>query len=170
MRLDMNINSFYAADGVTTFIDRMLAFLNMNDTSRLKIVGVRSGSVIIDTQVIADTSNNANQSQQAASLNSIVDQIKTGVSQGTIGLQQAGLGAVLSTTFTVNVVNTDGTQYSAPSSSSSSFDNKITIIIAVVVSVLGSLLIGVTIFLVVKKLRVRQRIRPDDSDARSELG
>lgn len=43
-RFDMDINQFYADDGVTKFINRMCALLQINDTSRVKVVGVYSGS------------------------------------------------------------------------------------------------------------------------------
>jgi hypothetical protein len=46
-RLDININKFFDNDGITKFIDRVCAFLNINDTSRLKVVGVKEGSTIL---------------------------------------------------------------------------------------------------------------------------
>jgi hypothetical protein len=59
MRLDMEMSAFFSNDGVTQFIDRICAFLNINDTSRLKIVGVRSGSTIIDYQITPDINSTA---------------------------------------------------------------------------------------------------------------
>lgn len=47
----MNINQFFAEDGVTRFINRMAALLQINDTSRIKVVGVYSGSVVIDSLI-----------------------------------------------------------------------------------------------------------------------
>lgn len=46
-RFSMDINDFFNIDGETKFIDRMCALLNVTDTSRLKIVGVFTGSVVI---------------------------------------------------------------------------------------------------------------------------
>lgn len=43
----MDIDDFYDLDGPTEFIDRMCALLGVTDTSRLKIVGIYTGSVII---------------------------------------------------------------------------------------------------------------------------
>lgn len=43
----MNIDDFFRDDGVTKFINRMLALLSINDTSRVKVVGVYTGSVQI---------------------------------------------------------------------------------------------------------------------------
>ncbi len=47
----MNINQFFADDGVTKFINRMAALLQINDTSRIKIVGVYTGSVIVQSLI-----------------------------------------------------------------------------------------------------------------------
>jgi len=41
----MNIDDFYKDDGVTKFINRLCALLQITDTSRVKVVGVWSGSV-----------------------------------------------------------------------------------------------------------------------------
>lgn len=45
----MDINDFFNKDGETRFINRMAALLNIVDFSRIKIVGVYAGSVIITT-------------------------------------------------------------------------------------------------------------------------
>lgn len=44
-KFDMNIDDFYKDDGVTKFINRLCALLQITDTSRVKVVGVWSGSV-----------------------------------------------------------------------------------------------------------------------------
>ncbi len=41
----MNIDDFFTAGGPTLLIDRIGALLHINDTSRLKIVGIYAGSV-----------------------------------------------------------------------------------------------------------------------------
>jgi hypothetical protein len=50
-RFSMDINDFYANDGQTKFIDRVCAVLGIVDTSRLKIVGIYNGSVIIHAYI-----------------------------------------------------------------------------------------------------------------------
>jgi hypothetical protein len=45
-RINIPIADFYSNNGVTTFITNICAFLGI-DTGRLKIVGVRSGSIVI---------------------------------------------------------------------------------------------------------------------------
>ena len=52
-RFAMNIDDFFRDDGVTKFINRMCALLSINDTSRIKIVGVYAGSVNIVSYVMA---------------------------------------------------------------------------------------------------------------------
>lgn len=46
-KFDMNIDDFYKDDGVTKFINRLCALLQITDTSRVKVVGVWAGSVNI---------------------------------------------------------------------------------------------------------------------------
>ena len=45
----MNIDDFFREDGVTKFVNRMSALLKITDASRVKVVGVYTGSV----QVVA---------------------------------------------------------------------------------------------------------------------
>ena len=49
----MTITDFYANDGETKFIDRMAASLNIAQ-SRIRIVGVYSGSVVIESHISED--------------------------------------------------------------------------------------------------------------------
>lgn len=56
----MNINDFFSANGQTRLIDRMAAVFQITDQSRIKIVGIYSGSVIVITTISTDlpTDNN----------------------------------------------------------------------------------------------------------------
>lgn len=54
MRLDINVMDFYKDIGPTSFIDRMAALLGI-PIARLKIVGIRSGSTIIDFFILSKT-------------------------------------------------------------------------------------------------------------------
>ena len=87
----------------------------------------------------------------------MADQLSNGANSGALTFPD--LGQILSLSVTVNVVNTDGSLVTVPLNSSRS-TTKITIIIAVVVSVLSAVLIGVTSYLVIRKLRSRQKIGP----------
>jgi len=51
-RFDMPIADFFKDNGVTRFINRMAALLKINDTSRVKVVGVFSGSTVVQTQIL----------------------------------------------------------------------------------------------------------------------
>ena len=50
-RFEMDINDFYSIGGETLFIDRMCAILDIEDTSRLKIVGIYQGSVEVKAYI-----------------------------------------------------------------------------------------------------------------------
>lgn len=52
MRLDIPVSDFFRNTGTTNFIDNIAAFLNI-DPGRIKIVGVRTGSTIIDYFITA---------------------------------------------------------------------------------------------------------------------
>lgn len=58
MHLTVNINTFYANNGLTSFIDKMCAFLGI-PTNQLRIANVRSGSVYIDFNVITSNAGSA---------------------------------------------------------------------------------------------------------------
>ena len=45
----MNVNDFFNINGPNKYIDRMCALLAITDTSRFKVVGIYSGSTIIQT-------------------------------------------------------------------------------------------------------------------------
>lgn len=53
MHLTVNIDDFYNNNGLTTFVDKMCAFLGIS-TDRLRVANVRSGSVYIDFNVVSD--------------------------------------------------------------------------------------------------------------------
>jgi len=68
-RIDMDINAFFASDGITKFIDRMCAVLGITDTSRVKVVSVYSGSVDLTAFIdesVSTTTDNSTQSNDAA--------------------------------------------------------------------------------------------------------
>lgn len=61
LRFSMNINDFYSANGPTRLIDRMCAILQITDQSKVKIVGIYTGSTII-VMSINDNTTLANES------------------------------------------------------------------------------------------------------------
>ena len=160
-RLMVPIDSFYSNGGIATFIDMMCAYLNIT-TNRMKVVGVTSGSTIVDYQVTSTINTTTDNSTTATSdpqsqmndLQTILDKA-VGAPSNVLG----SLGPIGSTTGQINIVNTDGSLYTTPVQPPSTETSiKTTIIVAVVVSILSVTLIGVTSYLVLKKLRTRERI------------
>lgn len=171
-RLMVDINSFFNSGGVATFIDRMTAFLNIT-TDRLKVVGVYTGSTIVDfyvTPSMTTTPDNSSTTtrdikKESADLNAIAQKISSAAPSS---IDLGPLGKVSSSSATVNIINTDGSIYTETQQTENA-SNKTTIIIAVVVSVLSAGLVGVTTYFVVKKLRNRDRIEPEESAERSDV-
>lgn len=62
MRLDIQVSDFYKNTGTTNFIDNIAAFLNI-DPGRIRIVGVRTGSVIVDYFIAAQAMLEESQNQ-----------------------------------------------------------------------------------------------------------
>lgn len=172
-RLMVNINTFFDNGGVATFVDRMCSFLNIT-TDRLKVVGVYEGSTVVDfavTMPITTTSDNSTTTTRdpvadGAALIALGDKV-TQAAPGSIGL--GPLGSLVSATATVSIINVDGSQYTdpVPQTNTDTTSNRTTIIIAVVVSVLSAALIGVTTWLVIKKIRSRGAIQPEATGDRS---
>lgn len=89
-RLQMDINQFFNLDGITLFRDRMCAVLGINDTSRLKVVGVYRGSVeitaFIEESQTTTTANasSAQPSVGAKEINALNEKIKALSSSGAL--------------------------------------------------------------------------------------
>lgn len=49
----MNINDFYSAGGQTRLVDRMCAIFQITDQSRVKIVGIYTGSTLVTLMINA---------------------------------------------------------------------------------------------------------------------
>lgn len=98
-RFAMNIDDFFRDDGVTKFINRMCALLSINDTSRVKVVGIYTGSVqivtIIDPEMIPLINSTAadkvaEYSNVATMQNALDGLIQTGTFK--TSMSEAGLG------------------------------------------------------------------------------
>lgn len=64
-RLSIPVLEFYNNNGPTTFITNICAFLNI-DFGRLKIVGVRNGSIIIDSFITMPATSLINSTNSSA--------------------------------------------------------------------------------------------------------
>lgn len=80
-RFSMDINDFFTADGETKFVDRLCALLGIADRSRVKVVGVYTGSVVLvatieepitTSEEDAATNNNTAHSTEMADLQAIL--------------------------------------------------------------------------------------------------
>lgn len=75
-RFSMNIDDFFRVDGQTKFVDRMCAVLGIEDTSRLKVVGIYNGSVILHAyidEIRNTTTDNATQNNNVERKSEIID-------------------------------------------------------------------------------------------------
>lgn len=168
-RLVVSITTFFNNGGVATFVDRMCSFLNIS-TNRMKVVGVYEGSAIVDFNVLPQDSGSTNDTAtprdpvaDQTELQSVLDRATSLGTGNTVDL--GPLGAVGSMSGQMTIINTDGSIYNP--STANNDGQKTTIIVAVVVSVLSVSLVGITSFLVIKKLRARENIQPEESDERA---
>ena len=89
----IDINTFFNTNNVlTNFIDNLCALLGVTDTSRVKVVGVHSGS----TAVTVDVTPSSNSSDPTPA--AVAAAATTGAASGTLsaGLSSIGLGSVIS--------------------------------------------------------------------------
>ncbi len=73
-RLDIEVTSFYSDIGETAFIDRLAALLGIHP-SRVKVVGVRQGSAIVESIILPKSiSNNQdpNEAKDKADLEAVL--------------------------------------------------------------------------------------------------
>ncbi len=111
-RFAMNIDDFFNEDGVTKFINRMCALLQINDTSRVKVVGIYTGSVnivtMIDAQPVPLSSSTTDvNSAQVLAVAAIQTTLNNAINDGSFSstMTSGGLGAVTSVTSTVINLN-----------------------------------------------------------------
>ena len=120
-RLDIDINSFYSINGATIFIDRVCSVLGIVDQSRLKIVSIYNGSVVLTTYIdessTTNTSNStsANNTASAQEMANLQNIINNANSNGSLGasLVGGGLGPILSLQTSI-YFHTDDNQPFAP--------------------------------------------------------
>ncbi len=132
-RLSIPVMDFFNNNGPTTFITNICAFLGI-DPGRLKIVGVRNGSVIVESLITTpgqslatSTSASTDSSSQHTLLTQIAANISQALSDGTVSVGAPVIGV----STEVYVVNQDGTVYTVQSSTS---DNKSRMILIIVLS------------------------------------
>jgi hypothetical protein len=130
-RLSIPVMEFFNNNGATTFVTNICAFLNI-DPGRLKIVGVKDGSIIVESLITApglslDTSTQATSDNhtQYTELTELASSISQALSQGTVSVGAPVIGV----STEIFVVNRDGTLYTVTPSSSSESNTRLTLII-----------------------------------------
>ncbi len=122
---------FFANNAISSFISKLCALLGITDTSRVKVVGVVSGSTILSV-VIADVSDNSTDSNATEpTIADISTSLSSMIGSGTYSqdIQNATGYPVITTTNTLYLINPTTTE------ESSSFGLIIVVVVAGVVSI-----------------------------------
>lgn len=145
VRFDINIDDFFANDGKTLFIDRMCAMLKINDTSRLKVVGVYSGSVIVnsyldDEAVPIEDSKSANQTSSAESIATLQATIDKAIVSGELEsalTSSPGLGTVQEVSASTVLIQTEELESNEENNGSLIIGIVLGVIIIVCLTIIG---------------------------------
>lgn len=97
-RLSIPVMDFFDNNGPTTFITNICAFLNI-DPGRLKIVGIRNGSIIVESIITVPGESLANSTQASTDttgsqnlLTQLANNISQALSEGTVNVGAPILG------------------------------------------------------------------------------
>jgi len=148
----VNINDFFKNDGLTTFVDKMCAFLGI-PTNRMRIVNVRPGSVYIDHMILSDNqSDTADMDTETKKLTSLANKIKEAHSSGSLDVGYPVKD--ISTTVMVSPASSTGTSNNSTNTNNNNTDGearKRNITVAVVLTVVSLVLVvGLVVFFLVK--------------------
>lgn len=116
-RLSIPVMTFYNNNGPTTFITNICAFLGI-DPGRLKIVGVRNGSIIVESIITTPTvpldqstvPSNTSDSEVYATLSAMAANISNALTSGTVSVGATVLGV----STEVGVIRQNGEVYVPP--------------------------------------------------------
>lgn len=99
----MNVNDFFSNSVLSSFISNLCALIGIKDTSRVKVVGVVSGSVIVTTTILPATDNSTG---NGTSTDPSLTQIQATLSQNNSigGLLASNLNTTLIAMTTTNLV------------------------------------------------------------------
>lgn len=155
MHLTVNIDTFYANNGLTSFVDKMCAFLGI-PTNQLRIANVRSGSVYIDFNVITSNASSASSTDQQSSLQAMSDKISSGNKDGSlqVGYPIKDIAQTISVAPVPGTTPTNNNNNNTPNNNNSNqtFDNsdhnkKLIILFAILVPLV---IICIVVVLVMK--------------------
>lgn len=108
MRLTTTLEEFYQNNGVASFIDKMTAFLGI-EMSRLKIVNIRRGSVIVDFFIDSAAAHVDTESSKTIDLNKYIAKIQDAVGSGSLPIDYP-----VSEFKTVTLASADSATTSSP--------------------------------------------------------
>jgi len=153
----MDINDYYKDSSIgTNFIDRLSALLQIKDVSRVKIVGVRTGSLIIVSQITPPADGSANMATENTNL-------RKAISSGQFVQTMSSIGKVTTVSSTYSVV-TPTNDSSDSSNSASGGIMSMGVIVGIVGGVIVLITIVVGFVLVVRKKQLTANIATSTGD------
>jgi hypothetical protein len=114
MRLTTTLEEFYQNNGVASFIDKMTSFLGI-ETSRMKIVNIRRGSVIIDFFIDSAAAHVDSDAAKTIDLNKYVAKISDAINSGSLPIEYP-----VTEFKTINLASPESATSSSPLSNSTS--------------------------------------------------
>ena len=167
-RLNIDPDTFFDSDGITTFLDRMAALLEIS-VDRIKVVDVRQGSTIVVTEIMSENSA----SDERSDKDSVIEEFESYKAkfENAVANDEIDLGApvldiesemaidnvepVVVDTIDDNAddnTTTTDSNGDTPTDEDTSGSNTTKILLGVLIP-LAIIIIGVIIFFVVKKLK-----------------
>jgi hypothetical protein len=108
----IDINTFFSNNStLTNFINNLCALLKISDTSRVKVVGVYSGSTVVSTVIEAattstpTTASNSTTTSDPTDLSNINNLITQSINSGSYNTLMGSIAPVESVTSTPNFLN-----------------------------------------------------------------
>lgn len=155
-RFEMEVDDFFNLNGTTQFIDRMCALLKITDTSRMKVVGIYTGSTVvsafIDQERTTDTDTaTSNDNDQHASDSYELQALIQEMNQEIMADFEAAGFPMMDLATAVYTHEDEDDDDDDDDSGSTLDDDTVGLIVGLVVG--GCVLIGLIIFGVVYKLK-----------------
>lgn len=160
----MSVNDFFNNNVLSSFIANLCALLGVTDTSRVKVVGVAPGSVVVNSVILPGGSiNNATGGANAtnATGGATLAQIQT-----TLNTQNQAISSGLASSLNTTMISMSATLHTLDSSSENKSSN---IGIIVGVTVAGVILFVVGLFTFFQCLRKRAKIVEEIRESEEEV-
>ena len=145
----MKIDDFYANDGESNFIDRMAASLNIPQ-SRIRIVGVYTGSIVIESHITEDPSA-SNESDSIQEIENLSSSLQTLANEGSL----LGDWNVLDMSVTVNTYPGGVVTVTIPPMEPSETMSVSELVLLVVLGLIAVSAIGLVIMYIMNKKKLK---------------